>query len=180
MVRDKIRGRLGHPRMADIVIFATLARISAERHSVLQKWTARRLGIGQDVVSESLDRLETCLGKRLVEVGRSGRSKTAKSRPKRLSRLTEHGMIFGDLAICIARMWSYVDHEWTDPKQVDAIVDDIRKMADGWHFVENRAFRRYRRAYESFPHLTKPMLVRASRRDEPPQSDRERLQRRPR
>lgn len=164
--------------MADIVIFATLARISTEQHSVLQKWTAKRLGIGQDVVSESLDRLETCLGKRLVEVGRGGRSKTAKSRPKRLSRLTAHGRIFGDLAVCIARLWSYVDHEWTDPKQVDAIVDDIQKMAEGWHFVENRAFRRFPRAYQRFPHLTEPMLVRASRRGDPPLSDRERLRRR--
>jgi hypothetical protein len=160
--------------MRDVVIFATLARLSTEHASSLQKRTAATLGVGQDMVSESLDRLENCLGKTLVEVGRTRQSK---SRPKRLSRLTEHGKIFGDLAICMARLWTYVDHDWTDPRQVDGLVSDIRKLAEGWYFAENGYFRRARRRFESFPHLTAGMLERSRRRDDPKVSERDRLRR---
>jgi hypothetical protein len=173
--KSSVQGRLGLPRLRDVVIFATLARLSTEHAFTLQKRTATTLSVGQDMVSESLDRLENCLGKTLVEVGKARRPN---SRPKRLSRLTEHGKIFGDLAICMARLWSYLDHDWTDPLQVDGLVKDISRLAEGWYFVENGYFRRVHRPFEPFPHLTAGRLEQAHRRDAPKLSERDRLRRR--
>jgi hypothetical protein len=133
--------------MRDLLIFAELAKLSG-KHTALQKATARKLGITEDLISEAIDRLELSTGKDLVRIGppkggvdvyREGKRlerefETAeqnrncaqfRSKKKRGGRLTYQGYPFGSLADFITTVWNLVNDDWKNDEIYQALRYEI-------------------------------------------------------